>query len=460
MISRDEMQQILEYTQAKGAGFSELFLEDRSDQEAQCEQQRIQGVKSLRTYGAGLRLLQGTEEIYTYSNDVSLKGLMTLADEALALLSDRSQSASRGKRLKSAVGVNPNPVRRKLNESGISKKIKIAKAAERIAMSAGVPLLTHRVTYSDTDQRVWIANSEGVLAEDRRVNTRARVYYTVGDEKGGLYEWADFVKPSGMEAWETDEWEIFIRERLRSSYVSLKAEPLNSGSMPVVLEAGDCGALWHECCGHTLEAAAIAAGSSDFIGKIGHQVASSKVTLIDDGTLPGLYGSSAFDDEGRLRQRNVLIEEGVLKNYLCDRRHGQMIGMESNGCGRRQDYTYAPTSRMSNTYLAPGTDDEEEMIRSLGEGLYVKRLGGGSGGQIFSLICREAYLIKNGQIDRPVRNCMLTGNGLEIMKKIDRVGSKIETEYGSFCGAASGLVNVTSFQPRVRIAEMVVGGEG
>ncbi|MCI8633293.1 MAG: TldD/PmbA family protein [Lachnospiraceae bacterium] len=460
MISKEEMQQVLDYAQAKGAEFSELFLEDRSDQEVQCAKQQIQGIKNLRIYGAGLRLLQGTQEVYTYSSEVSLRGLMTLAEEALALLAGGAESKGKGKALKRMEGVNPNPVRLEVNASGVQKKIRIAKAAERAATGAGVPLLSQRVVYSDTDQRVWIANSEGVLAADRRVSTRARVYYTVGDEKGGLYEWADFVKPCGMEAWETDEWELFIRERLRSSYASLKAEPLKSGNMPVVLEAGDCGALWHECCGHTLEAAAIAAGSSDFIGRLGQQVASSKVALIDDGTLPGLYGSSAFDDEGHPRQRNILIEKGVLKTYLCDRLHGQMIGMRSNGCGRRQDYTYAPTSRMSNTYLAPGTDDEEEMIRSLGEGLYVKRLGGGSGGQIFSLICREAYLIKNGQIDRPVRNCMITGNGMEVMKKIDRVGSKIETEYGSFCGAASGLVNVTSFQPRVRIAEMIVGGEG
>lgn len=459
MLSQTEMEQVLEYAQDRGAGFSELFLEDRSDQEVQCEAQRIQAIKNIRIYGAGLRLLQGTQEVYTYTNEVSLTGLMALADEALSLLSDKARSGGM-KQLRKSHMPNPNPVRMDPAGAGMDKKLLIAKGVDLATGSAGVPLLAHRTVYSDMDQRVWIANSEGVLAQDRRVSTRARVYYTVGDEKGGLYEWADFVKPYGMEAWETDEWELFIKERLRSSFTALRAEPLKPGSMPVVLEAGDCGALWHECCGHTLEAAAIAAGSSDFIGKIGQQVASPKVTLIDDGTLPGLYGSSAFDDEGHPRQRNVLIENGVLKTYLCDRLQGAKIGMPSNGCGRRQDYTYAPTSRMSNTYLAAGSDDEDEMIRSLGEGLYVKRLGGGSGGQIFSLACREAYLIKNGQIDRPVKNCMLTGNGLEVMKKIDRVGKKMVAEYGSFCGAGSGLVNVTSFQPRVRIAEMTIGGEG
>lgn len=459
MLTKDQMQQVLDYAVRGGAEFSELFLEDRADQEVRCENKSVRGIKNIRIYGAGLRLINGTEQIYTYTNNVTLPGLMALADEALSLLSSKAANRTGAQPLRNRSYANPNPVRLDPAAASVKGKIKLVKAADQVVRGAGVPLLSHSILYSDMDQRVWVANSEGVLAQDRRVTSRIRVYYTVGDEKGGLYEWADFVKPQGMEAWEGDEYESFVKGQMRSSYTSLKAEPLKPGSYPVVLEAGGCGTLWHECCGHTLEAAAIAHGASDFIGKIGQQVASPKVTLIDDGTLPGLYGSSAIDDEGHPRQKNVVIENGVLKTYLCDRLQGKIIGMSSNGCGRRQDYTFAPTSRMSNTYLAPGSDDEEEMIRSLGEGLYVKRLGGGSGGQIFSLACAEAYLIKNGQIDRPVKNCMLTGNGLEVMKKIDRVGSRLETEYGSFCGAGSGLVSVTAFQPRVRISEMLVGGE-
>ncbi|MBR6682809.1 MAG: TldD/PmbA family protein, partial [Firmicutes bacterium] len=282
----------------------------------------------------------------------------------------------------------------------------------------------------------------------------------VGNESGSSYEWADVVQCGGMEGWNSDELEKYLRGKLRSTYTSMKGDVLRSCSLPVVMAAGSCGTLWHESCGHSLEAAAIAEGNGDFIGLIGETVASSKVTLIDDGTMPGLYGSSMIDDEGHPRQRNVMIENGVLRTYLCDHLQGKKIGMKSNGCGRRQDYTFAPTSRMSNTYLAPGSDDEDEMIRSLAEGLYVKRLGGGSGGSIFSLLCTEAYLIKNGQIDRPVKNCMITGRGIDVIKKIDRVGSKLKSEYGGFCGAGSGLVPTTSFQPQVRISEMTVGGAG
>ena len=461
MLTQNEMQQVIDYTAAKGAQFSELFLEDRTDQEVRYGSGSVQAVKNVHIYGAGLRLISGTEAIYTYTNNVSLKGLKNLADEALSLLSSKAAKRMGAIPLRAAdQNPNPNPVGKEPSKADMQQKIEIARRADAAMTAAGVPLLSHNVVYSDMDQRIWVANSEGVLASDRRVNTRARAYYTVGDEHGGTYEWADIVKCCGMEGWENDELEQYLRRRLQSTYTAMKGDSLKPCTIPVVMAAGSCGTLWHECCGHSLEAAAIADGNSDFAGLIGEQVASSKVTLIDDGTMPGLYGSSMIDDEGHNRQRNVMIENGVLKTYLCDILQGKKIGMQSNGCGRRQDYTFAPTSRMSNTYLAPGTDDEEEMIRSLGEGLYVKRLGGGSGGSIFSLLCTEAYLIKNGQIDRPVKNCMIIGHGIDVMKKINRVGSKLKAEYGGFCGAGSGLVPTTSFQPQVRISEMTIGGEG
>jgi TldD protein len=224
-----------------------------------------------------------------------------------------------------------------------------------------------------------------------------------------------------------------------------------------VLAAGDCGTLWHESCGHSLEAVAIAAGSSAFAGKIGEKVASEKVTLIDDGTLTGQYGSGAIDDEGHVRQRNVLIENGILKGYLCDRYHGKLIGMESTGSGRRQNYTYAPAARMTNTLLAEGTDEEEEMIRSVDNGLYVQSIGGGYGGSQFSLAVQEGFWIKNGKIDRQVKNLMLTGNGIDVIKRIDRVGRHLQLESGAFCGAVSGLVPTTTPQPMCRISAMSVG---
>ena len=289
MITQQEMQQIIDYTVSRGAEFCELFLEDRMDQELRCAKQNVQAVKNVRVYGAGLRLINGLESVYTYTNDVTLRGLLDLAEEALSLAGSRAASGTKSAALSaSAAAYNPNPVQCEPDQAPLRQKVQIVKAVDAAAASAGVPLLGHQVVYSDTDQRIWIANSEGILAQDRRVNTRARAYYTVGDGRSSLYEWADYVKPCGMEAWESDEPQQYFRRQLRSSYTSMKAEPIKACTLPVVMAAGSCGALWHECCGHTLEAAAIADGNSDFIGKIGQRVASSRVTLIDDGTLPGL----------------------------------------------------------------------------------------------------------------------------------------------------------------------------
>ena len=295
--------------------------------------------------------------------------------------------------------------------------------------------------------------------KDRRVTTRLRLQAAVSDGKTSFFNWEDLTRPQGFEAYRNEADHIgFAEDMVRRTRAMMDGRSVPACTVPVVLEAGGCGTLWHESCGHSLEAAAIAAGSSAFIGKLGQKVASDRVTLVDDGTMPGLYGSSAVDDEGHPRQRNVLIENGILKNYMCDRLHGRMLNLPSNGCGRRQNYTYAPTSRMSNTYLAAGRDDNEEMITSVSEGLYVKSIGGGTGGMQFSLEVKEGWWIENGRLTYPVKGLMLTGNGLEVIGRIDRVGTALEYDNGGFCGAASGLIPTTTFQPRVRIAEMSIGG--
>lgn len=454
MLTTADIQVVLDRLVKGGASFGELFLEDRTDEEVRYQGSDPEAVQRLRIYGVGLRLIGPEHQvIYTYSSDASATGILRLAEEGLEMLG-------------SAKGVSDKVLLSSKQCFGSSEGrsaspdvIAAAKEASGLATTISVPLLSRRITCTAVNQRVTIANTEGLWAEEERNSSRVRLHYTLGDETGSVYEWADYSETQPFSKWNAAAFHAHIKEQLTGTYRVLKAEPLPAKRLPVVLAAGGCGTLWHECCGHGLEAPGIADGSSPYARLLGQVVASPKVTLIDDGTMPGLYGTAALDDEGNRTRANVLIEKGVLKNYLCDRVSADKLGLEANGCCRRQDYTFVPTARMSNTYLAPGSDDEEEMIRSLGEGLYVKRLGGGSGGAIFSLAVTEAYLIRNGQIDRPVKNCMLSGSGLDVMKKIDRVGSKLVSEYGSFCGAASGLVPVTSFQPQVRISEMVLGGQ-
>lgn len=460
MISEHEISSILECALSAGGDFAELFFEDRRETGIKCSRGIIQSVKSLHGYGAGLYLLNGTNSVYVYTNNVSLTSLLALAKQAgLLLEAGNKNSKYKNITLNQLQYSNPNPIILTPSQAGQEKKMKALTEIDKEIWSSGMKLLNMEETYSDYDQEVMIANSEGLLTKDRRIYTKVRFNYAVGDEKRAATDWHDYTKAQGFEALSnTDLAAAYIKEEMKDTLTELTAEPLKSCRLPVVIEAGNGGTLWHETCGHSLEATAISKGQSAFVGKLGQKVASERVTLIDDGTLSGLYGTSAVDDEGHKRQENILIENGILKQYLCDRLHGRRIGMESNGCGRRQNYTYAPVARMSNTYLAPGKDDEEEMISSLGEGLYVKSLGGGTGGMLFSIAARGAYLIKNGKIDRPVKNVMLTGSGIEVIQKVDRVGRTLKYDMGGFCGAASGLLPTTTFQPRVRISEMVIGG--
>jgi TldD protein len=320
----------------------------------------------------------------------------------------------------------------------------------------GVRSLT--ANYFDTRQHILVGNSDGLLVEDDRIRTRVRMDATV--EVGGesLFEFDDFVGPKGFELFEGD-YEGFARGQVAAMKARLRARPIASCVVPVVIEGGDGGVFWHETCGHPLEAEHLVAGFGEFAGKFGQVVASPKVTLVDDGSLPGMYGSEAVDDEGRPTRRNVLIDKGVLTGCLCGAKGARLLAREQTGSGRRQSYAFAPVSRMHNTYLAAGDDDEDEMISSMAEGLFVTALGGGDSGAEFSIEVKDAFWVKNGQISHQVRGITLSGNSLETLRRVDRVGKKLVPEKGgSFCGAASGLVPTTAFQPRMRISEMSVGG--
>ena len=250
------------------------------------------------------------------------------------------------------------------------------------------------------------------------------------------------------------------RKAAQAAVVKLHADFCPAGRMPVVIGNGFGGVIFHEACGHSLEATAVAFGNSEFCGKLGQKIASDKVTAIDDGTMPNEWGSSNVDDEGTPTTRLVLIENGVLKNYMVDRLNGRRMGMAPTGSGRRQDYTFAPTSRMRNTYIAPGDDEDDEIISSCGDGLYAKSMGGGSVNPVtgeFNFAVEEGYLIRDGKIDRPVRGATLIGRGADILPKIDRVGKDMKMAQG-MCGSLSGSVPTNVGQPMIRVTDITVGG--
>lgn len=458
MISKDEIQRVLEAALSRGIEFAELFIEDREETNIPCTERRVQGVKSLRIFGAGLYLIDGIQNVYLYTNNVTEQALLELVKKGAQMLELKAKENKSGLVLEQKKWHNPCPVVKYPSTVSNQDKIHVLMQADLAARSTDVNVRTLNLNYYDTDQRVLIANTEGLYTTDRRVTTRVRMQAVVADGEDVYGTWDDYTKPSGFEAYDDEAaYTGFASDMVMRADRIRTAGTIAPCTVPVVLAAGGCGTLWHESCGHSLEAIAIAQNRSAFVGKIGEKVASEKVTLVDDGTIPGQYGSAAIDDEGHPTQRNVLIENGVLKTYMCDRYYGRLLGMESTGSGRRQNYTYAPVSRMTNTCLAEGGDDEEEILGSVDNGLYVESIGGGFGGMQFSLEVKEGFWIKNGKLDRQVKNIMLTGNGIDIIKRIDRVGKRLKYEKGGFCGASSGLIPTTTPQPMVRISHMSIG---
>jgi len=453
-------QTVFAYALRKGADFAELFFEDRDDVSIDYTG-RVDEVSRMRSYGAGLYLLRRNSGAYVYLNDLSENALRRAADDALELMGASAETAGTPRPFTALSRENPCPARKSPSEAGLERKISLLRSAVQCA--ASLPDVSRcRVTWFDRDQRVTILNSDGIHAEDRRVTTRMRFIPVISRNGETASSFSEYCAAAGMEAFENERYLAQLKTHCARLRESIGAAEAPSCRVPVVLEAGACsGTFFHEACGHQLESRSLQEGGL-FWDKRGEKIASPRVTLIDDGTLPGLYGSARFDDEGMMRQRNLLIDQGVLQGFMADRLGARRLGIPRTGSGRRQDYAHAPGPRMTNTFLAAGTDDDEEMIRDMDEGLYVTEIGGGTGGREFTLLAACAYWVKNGRIGPRVKGAILVGRGDETMLKIDRVGHTFVTEQGggSFCGADSGFIPTTTSGPRMRIAEMVVGGKG
>jgi len=459
-LSENQVAKILETALSSGGDFAELFIENKDELQIKYEDESVKRLTTTRIKGAGIYLLSGTRSVYVYTNDLSLDKIMNTAKLAAELLNQKNSVFNRNILFEYRKSNNPNKFIIYPSSVEHKDKINILREISLAAKSVDSRIVQMAVTYFDTDQNISIYNSEGLFTWDRRISSRVRLNATISDGANYYDDWDDFTRPQGFEAFNNkSDYITFAKEFIKGLASSTEGISLQSCNVPVVFEAGACGTFWHETCGHQLEASAIASNNSDFVGMIGKKVASDKVTLIDDGSIPGLYGTSGIDDEGHPTQKNILIENGILKGYLVDRLGGRLLNMSSTGNGRRQSYSYAPTSRMTNTYLAAGNDDENEMIKSIDKGVFVKRLGGGTGGREFSLAVKEGYLIEKGEITKRLKGLTLNGRGIDLIKRVDRVGKKLENEGGSFCGASSGLCPVTSFQPRMRISNMFVGGK-
>lgn len=452
------LERVLEAALSRGGEFAEIFVEDKNRTHFEMIGGRLENALGGREYGLGLRIVKGVNSFYAYTNETEATALIQFAKQLSAMAGSNDQQAAvklsqRSYQPRHHFKILPETV------SASEKTQWIRDLSARAA--AYDPMIRQTVvTYMDEDQSVQIANSDGLLTQDRRVRTRTSVN-CVAEHKGEMQSGGHNLGGlAGFELYENVDPDTLALKAAKIAVTMAKADHAPSGRLPVIIDNGFGGVIFHEACGHGLEAAFIAKGTSVYTGLLGEKIASDLVTAIDDGTIENGWGSGHVDDEGTPTQRNVLIENGILKAYLVDRLSGKKLGMPSSGSGRRQSYKFAATSRMSNTFIAPGKSRLEDMISETDYGLYASSMGGGSVNPAtgeFNFSVNEAYMIRAGKLAEPVKGATLIGAGSEILKKIDRVGDNLAYGYG-MCGAASGSIPAIVGQPAIRISEITVGG--
>ena len=455
MIKETTAEKILDYILSHGGDFGEVFYEDTSFTKLRMTGKEIETVSAGNETGTGIRIFQNGASLYFYTEGGEEETLFRLLKENWKGGKPQVGTfgfASQGRKYYGD---------QDLRQAGLPEKAALAERCNLAGLSVSDRISRMSTLYTDMDQQVFIANTEGLCAQDRRNKTRL---YIAATAKDGGSTGNSYIGPGAMRGFEYYEMirpEDWAKKAAEGAINMLHAAPCPTGRMPVVIANGFGGLFFHEACGHSLEASAVADGASEFSGLLGQRVATEKVTLIDDGSMEGEWGSLHMDDEGNLTRRNVLIEKGILKGYMVDRFNGMKLGMEPTGSARRQNYRFMPTSRMTNTYIAPGEDSLEDMIASVERGIYVKSINAGSVNPetgAFNFNTAETYLIESGRIVKPVHGATLIGTGGDILKRVEMVGSDFELRQG-FCYAASGAIYIGAGQPSVKISEMTVGGD-
>lgn len=461
MISKKIAQEVLNTALATGADFAEIFLEETKVETISLDNGNCETATNSIVYGAGIRLLNKLQSVYGYTNDISKKGLLSLA-ESLSHSFSEERKITVTKITKKRIKNHHQP---KIDYESISKeeKINYLLRGSNAAKEQDERIIRVMANFILRDQQVHIFNSKGEYAVDRRVRGRAAIQAIASNSTS--IESA-FTGPGASKGFEFFSDDINIeeigKETALSALTMLEAKECPSGKMPVIIGNGFGGVIFHEACGHSLEASSVSKNLSVFANKLGTKIASDIVSAVDDGTIEGAWGSGNIDDEGNETHRNLLIKNGVLTSYLVDPFNGRRMETKENGASRRQSYKYEPTSRMSNTFILPGKSTPEEIIKSTPFGLYAKQLGGGSVNPAtgeFNFVATEAYIIKDGKIAYPVKGATLIGSGKEVLMKIDMIGNDLERAQG-MCGASSGSIPTDVGQPTIRVSEMTVGGRG
>ena len=457
LVDPDLVQRVLGRALQRGGDFAEVFAEDRRATSAVLDDGRIEELASGRDRGAGIRVVVGDTTGFAHTADLSEAGLLAAAEAAASVARGGTPRTvalgERGGRPRSGASRPGDAVAK-------ADKIALLARADAAARSAGAAVAQVSASYGDSRRRLLVANSDGVLAVDDQVRTRLAVSVVAVGDTGRQTGFESVAATTGLELFDRTDVAEVAGAAARRAIAKLAARPAPSGSLPVVLASGSGGILFHEACGHGLEADHIAKETSVYTGRVGERVASPLVTLVDDGGVGGEWGTFAVDDEGHPAGRTVLIENGVLVDYLWDEVRARREGRRSSGNGRRQSYRHLPMVRMTNTFLLDGDADPDEIVAQTPHGVYVAKLGGGqvntaTGDFVFGTT--EAYLIEDGHLAEPLRDANLIGNGPEVLARIDAVAGDFAMTPGT-CGKDGQRVPVGCGQPTLRISAVTIGG--
>lgn len=466
-----DLKAVLRASLRKGGSLAELFFEQTASTRVFYEGGKVDKIMDGTDRGVGLRILFDGRSVYGYTTDLTQNALLALAhalSEAVQAKDEKNAKPSIGKiewskpRQRSSE-ILEYCVARPARELGLAAKIEFARRGDAAAREVLPSARQVTSVILDTHRKILVVNSDGLVSPDSKYYLHC-IVQVVG-EKDGRVESAHESDGGyvGVEFFENPDTspEAIGSACARRVLTLLTARPAPAGTMPVVIASEAGGTMIHEAVGHGLEADLACNGMSVYQGKIGQQVASPLISVLDDGTMPARRGSFAFDDEGTPSQKNTLIENGVLKGYMVDKLSAMKFDMMATGNGRRESFRAKPIVRMTNTYIAPGKDDPRKILADTPYGVYVKAMGGGQVNTVtgdFVFAVTEGYLIENGKLGHAIRGATLVGNGPKVLSIVDRVGTDLGFATGT-CGKDGQGAPVTDAQPTIRIPELTVGGE-
>jgi len=463
-LSERLMERCLGEALSAGGDYADLYFESVTSTSLGIDESLVKTASQGISVGCGVRVVSGERTGYAYTDDLSSDRLLRAARTAALIASGPAKELMSGFRQPEGAP-SLYPIAGATSDAEIASKLALIERADKAARAYDPRIVQVRAGFNDELRRILVAASDGTFASDTQPLARLNVFVIAKDATNTARGTSGGGGRVTMDFFEGEKSpEHFAREAARTAILQLNAVEAPAGEMQVVLGPGWPGVLLHEAVGHGLEADFNRKKTSAFAGLIGQQVASPKVTVVDNGLMPGRRGSLNVDDEGTPTQETVLIENGVLKGFLSDKLNSRLMGMPNTGSGRRESYHHIPMPRMTNTYMLNGEDMPEDIIKSVKRGLYAVNFGGGqvditNGKFVFS--ASEAYLIEDGKVTQPVKGATLIGNGPEALKYVSMVGNDLALDEGiGTCGKAGQSVPVGVGMPTVKLDRMTVGGTG